>query len=339
MKIYYDADADIKHLEKEIVGIIGYGIQGRAHALNLRDSKVNVLVSNRKDEYYDQAVKDGFEVYPADELAKKSSIIMMLIPDQSHKHVFEQFVKPNMKEGSMLVVAHGYSIRFKQVVCKDNADAILLAPRFPGGVLRENFLKNKGTLAFFDVFNDFTKSAEKRGLALAKAVGYTQGGLIRVSLKEETEVDLFIEQFLIPSFLNTIQTGFDVLVENGYTPEVALMELYQSGEIIGLLSEGRKMGMYKAFHKNTSPTCQFGVKESFDRIITKESRETAKRILEEIRNGDFTKRLEREEKAGYRTLKAFNQKNAENKFSKTQEKFSNKLQNTKDRLEFVRSGA
>lgn len=322
MKIYYDKDIDLKELEDEVIGIIGYGIQGRAHALNLRDSGIKVIVSNRKDRYCQQAVDDGFYVHEPGELVKKASIVMMLIPDQSHKEVFNKFIGPYLKEGSMLTVAHGYSIRFNQVVCPENVDLVLLAPRFPGGVLRENFLKNKGTLAFFDVVNDFTGRAEKRGLALAKAIGFAREGcLLNVSLKEETEVDLFIEQFLIPSFLNTIQTGFDVLVESGYTPEVALMELYQSGEIIGLLSEGRKVGMYKAFHKNTSPTCQFGVKESFERIITKESRETAKKILEEIKNGDFSKKLEAEEKAGYIALEAFNQKNAENKFSKAQEKF------------------
>jgi len=330
MKIYYDKDADLKELENETVGIIGYGIQGRAHALNLRDNKVNVIVSNRKDSYYEQAVKDGFEVHSVDELAKKATIVVMLIPDQAQKEVFDNHVKPNLKEGSMLTVAHGYSIRFNQVVCPDNIDAILLAPRFPGGVLRKNFLEGKGTSAFFDVVKDFTGKAEKRGLALARAVGFTKEGLLNVSLKEETEVDLFIEQFLIPSVLKTIQTGFDVLVENGYTPEVAITELFSSGEIIGLLSEGTKIGMYQSFQKNTSPTCQFGVKESFDRLVNEKSRETAQKILEEIKEGDFTQRLEKEEKEGYPTLKEFNKKNVEGKFSKTQESFMKILDSSRE---------
>jgi ketol-acid reductoisomerase len=319
MKIYYDGDANLEDLEKETVAVIGYGIQGRAQSLNLRDSKINVVVSNREDSYYEQAVKDGFKVYSIDEAVNQASIVMMLIPDQAQGEVFDEYIKPNLKEGSMLVVAHGYSIRFNKVICPSTIDVTLLAPRFPGDVLRNNYLKNKGTLAFFDEYHDFTGNAKKRGLALAKAIGFTKAGLIEVSLKEETEIDLFIEQFLIPSFLKTIQTGFDVLVENGYTPEIALMELFTSGEIMGLLSEGTKVGMYQSFQNNTSPTCQFGVKESFDRIITEKSKETAKKVLSEIVSGDFSRRLEEEAKSGYSKLKDFNKKNNESKLIKTQE--------------------
>lgn len=331
MKIYYDHDADLKVLENETVGIIGYGIQGRAQALNLRDSKINVMVSNVKDKYYEQAIKDGFEVHLLDDLVKKSSIIMMLIPDQAHKEVFDNYIKPNLRNGSMLVVAHGYSVRFNQFICPENIDLILLAPRFPGGILRRNYLDNKGTLAFFDVYKNPTHKAKQRGLALAKAIGFTKAGLMHVTLEEETEIDLFIEQFLIPSFLNIIQTGFDVLVKKGYTPEIALMELFESGEIIGLLSEGTKVGMYKSFQKNTSPTCQFGVKESFDRIITEKSKEIAEKILNEIKNGDFSKRLENEAKAGYPSLKAFNKNNVENNLSKTQERLLDILKQSQEK--------
>lgn len=325
VKRYYDKDADLKELENETVLVIGYGIQGRAQSHNLRDSKVKVEVTNMKDSYYEQAIKDGIKICPIEECGqavKKASIIMMLIPDQSQQGVFDKYVKPNIKEGSMLMVAHGYSIRFRQVIPPKNIDIILLAPRFPGGVVRDNYLKRKGTLAFFDVYQDFTGKAEKRGLALAKAIGYTKAGLMNVSLKEETEVDLFIEQFLIPSFLNTIQTGFDVLAEKGYTPEIALMELFSSGEIIGLLKEGIDVGMYRAFQKNTSPTCQFGVKESFNRIITGQTKETAKKVLKEIVDGDFSNRLKQEAKEGYPTLKAFNESNNKNKLAKTQEELS-----------------
>lgn len=323
LKIYYEKDADIKDLANETVGIIGYGIQGRNQAFNLRDNKINVIVSNRKDSYYDQAIKDGFEVYEPEELARKASIIMMLIPDQAQRDVFEK-IKTNLIQGSMLVVAHGYSIRFKKVIPPNNIDVILLAPRFPGGVLRKNFLENKGTLAFFDVYQDSTNISKKRGLALANAIGFTKGGsgILSVTLEEETEVDLFIEQFLIPSFLNTIQTGFDVLKENGYTPEVALMELYLSGEIIGLLKEGIESGLYKVFQNNTSPTCQFGVEESFKRIITENTKETAEIILKEIKRGDFSKRLEEDAKEGYPKLKEFNQNNVQNNLSKVQQKLS-----------------
>ena len=221
-------------------------------------------------------------------------------------------------------VAHGYSIRFNKVVPPKNIDVIMLAPRFPGAVLRKNFIEDKGTLAYFDVYQDFTKCAQKRGLSLANAIGFTKGGsgILGVTLEEETEVDLFIEQFLIPSFLNTIQTGFDVLSDNEYTPEVTLMELYTSGEILGLLKEGIESGLYKAFQNNTSPTCQFGVEESFSRIITDNTKETAEIILKEIKSGDFSKRLDEDAKKGYSKLKEFNKKNNQNNLSKVQQKLS-----------------
>ena len=323
IKKYYKKDSDIQILNDEVVGIIGYGIQGKNQALNLRDNEINVIVSNKKDSYCDKAINDGFIVYDIEDLVDKATIIMMLIPDQAQGEVFNK-IEPYINEKSMLVVAHGYSIRFNKIIPPKNIDVIMLAPRFPGAVLRDNFLDNKGTLAYFDVFQDYTKNAQERGLALAHAIGFTKGdtGLLGVTLKEETEVDLFIEQFLIPSFLNTIQTGFDVLVENGYSPEISLMELYTSGEIIGLLNEGLESGLYKAFQNNTSPTCQFGVKESFKRIITKNTKETAEIILKEIKSSDFSKRLDQDAKKGYPKLKEFNKKNNQNNLSKVQLKLS-----------------
>lgn len=316
---------DLDDFKKEKVAIIGYGIQGNAQAHNLRDSGVDVLVSNRKDSYYEQAIKDGFKVYPIEEAVKNSTINLMLIPDQSQREVFNDLIKPNIKEGSMLVVAHGYSITYNKIDCPKNIDIVLLAPRFPGRVIRENYLKGEGTLAFFDVYRDFTKTAERRGLNLSKATGLTK--LLNVKLKEETHIDLFIEQFLIPSFLKTIQTGYDVLTEKGYNPEIALLELFSSGEILELLDNGRKVGMYKSFQQNTSPTCQYGVQQSFNKIITDETKKTAEKILEEIRNGDFAARLQKESEQGYLNLKAFNKKNLEGELSKVQLKLSNLIRN------------
>lgn len=327
IKLYREKDTEVNIMENEVVGIIGYGIQGRNQALNLRENSVNVVVYNRKDDYYQQAIDDGFKVLSLEELANRSTIIMMLVPDQGQGIIFDE-IKPHIRKGSMLVVAHGYSIRFNMLSIKDEIDVILLAPRFPGGVLRANFLNNEGTLAFFDVYKDYTGNAKERGLALAKAIGFIKGssGIVQVSLKEETEIDLFIEQFLIPSFLNTIQTGFDVLAGDGYTPEIALIELFYSGEIIGLLENGLKAGLYDSFQQNTSPTCQFGVMQSFNKIITPEIRQTAETILEKIKNGEFTKKLEKESNSEYPNLKQFNKQNRENELSKTQKVLSKILE-------------
>ena len=326
IKKYFKQDSNIQILDNEVVGIIGYGIQGQNQALNLRDNNINVIVSNKRDSYCDKAISDGFSVYDIEEFVEKSSIIIMLIPDQAQGDVFKK-IEPYLKEKTMLVVAHGYSIRFNKIIPPNNIDIIMLAPRFPGAVLRKNFLDNKGTLGYFDVYQDYTEHAKERGLALAHAIGFTKGNtsLLGVSLKEEAEIDLFIEQFLIPSFLNTIQTGFDVLVENGYSPEISLMELFTSGEIIGLLEEGINTGLYQSFLNNTSPTCQFGVKESFQRIITEETKQTAQVILNEILNNEFSKRLDKDAKQGYPELKKFNNDNTHNYLSKIQKQISKNL--------------
>jgi len=223
------------------------------------------------------------------------------------------------------VVAHGYSIRFGNLTYPSNVDVTLLAPRFPGDVLRENFLNEKGTLAFFDVHQDSTGRARERVLALAEGIGFTKGGgeIINVSLAEETEIDLFIEQFLIPTMLKTIHTGFDVLVDNGYSPEVSIIELYTSGEIIGLLKDGISKGMYRSFQNNTSPTCQYGVKEFYDAIIDANAVAMANNILSNIRNGEFARKLDAEASSGYPTLKSFNDKNNNSRFTKTQDKLTN----------------
>jgi ketol-acid reductoisomerase len=322
MNSYLEESADLEYLKDQTVAVIGYGIQGRAQSRNLRDSGINVIVCNKSDRYYDRAIQDGFEVPPIEEAVKKASVIMMLIPDQAHQNIYDTYIAPNIQPGSMLVVAHGYSIRFGNVQCPDNIDVILLAPRFPGDVLRENYLNNRGTLAFLDVYQNATGKAKEKSLALAKAIGYMRRGgkLLGVSLKEETEIDLFIEQYLIPSFLNIIETGFNVLIENGYTPEVALIELYTSGEIIGLLEEGIQTGMYQSFHNNTSPTCQYGVMESYNTIITNDIKIRAEAVLNEIRNGSFSKRLATEAEQGYPNLKKFNKSNNENDLIKTQKR-------------------
>ena len=320
---YFKKDSDIHLLNDEVVGIIGYGIQGQNQALNLRDNGINVIVSNKKDSYCQRAINDGFDVFDILDLVSNATIIMMLIPDQAQGSLFKK-LEPYFKENTMLVVAHGYSLRYKKVVPPKKMDVIMLAPRFPGAVLRHNFMNGKGTLAYFDVYQNYTMNAKSKGLALANGIGFMEGdtGILGVTVNEETEIDLFIEQFLIPSFLKTIQTGFDVLSSNGYSSEVSLLELYTSGEIVGLLDEGLKVGLYSAFQENTSPTCQFGVAESFDKVIDDDIKIIAENILKDIKEGVFVKRLDDEASEGYPKLKKFNRQNLANKLSITQKNLS-----------------
>ncbi len=321
-KVYYDEDADIKYLEKDNVLVIGYGSQGRAQALNLRDSNLGVVVANKKDSYHDLATKDGFDVKPIAEAVKDASIIFVLIPDQAHKDIFNEFIKPNIKEGAMLVFAHGYSLRFKQIEVSDKNDIILLAPRMPGFPIRNYYLDGGGAPAFFSVYQDATGMAEKKGLALCKALGFTKSGVMHISMDQEAELDLFIEQFLLPVFFKTIQTSFDVLVERGFDPIPVLMELYASGEIGELFLKATEQGIYQTFQKNASPTCQFGISESFGRLLPENIPQIANEVLDNIQNGDFAERLEKEAGAGYPKLNAFNDKNNSSLLTETQEKIT-----------------
>lgn len=309
IKVYYDEDGNIDDVLKETIGIIGYGIQGRAQALNLRDSGLNVLIGNKKDVYFEQAKKDKFLPFEIEEIAKKTSIIMLLIPDQAQKEVYETYIKNHLKPNDLLVFAHGYSLRFKEIILPKTIDAVLLAPRMPGKLIRKYYLDGGGVPAFFDIFQNFSGKAKKRGLALAKAAGFTRAGVMCVSVAEETEIDLFMEQFLIPSIIKTMKISFEVLTEKGFSPEVVLMELYASGELGEVLLEASKVGLFEVFKRNASPTCQFGIQQNIDKVLSTNAKETAAKILEKIKNGSFNKLLNQEAQAGHPSLRAYNEIN------------------------------
>jgi ketol-acid reductoisomerase len=303
-KIYYDKDADLKYLKDCTVGIIGYGIQGRAQALNLRDSGIEVLVANRADAYRDQAVKDDFKVYEISELAKRSDIILFLIPDQAQSEVYEKFVKKSLNAGNMLIFAHGYSLCYETIKISSDIDVAMLAPRMPGHQIRDSFLGGGGVPAFIDVVQNNSGLALEKLLALSKAVGFTKAGVLQVNYKVETELDLFIEQFLVASIVKSIHTSFHVLVQElGYPAVPTLMELYASGELAEVLKLAARTGIGKVFQKNASPTCQYGIATSFDSIMPADATEKAKRIMENIKNGDFAKKLDKEGSAGYPSVR------------------------------------
>ena len=303
-KIYYDKDADLKYLKGRTVGIIGYGIQGRAQALNMRDSGVRVIVGNRRDTYASQAQKDGFKVHKIDELAKKSDIVLFLIPDQAQAVVYEKFLKGNLQPGSMLVFAHGYSLRYKTVKVRADIDAALLAPRMPGHHIRSYFLKGRGVPAFVDVVQDSTGFAWKKVLALAKAAGFTRAGTLKVDYKVETDLDLFTEQFLVAGIVKLIHTAFKTLTkECGYAAVPSLMELYASGELAEVLKLAATSGIGMVFQKNASPTCQYGIADNFNRVLGPEPDKAARRIIRDIRDGSFSKRLNREGVSGYKAVR------------------------------------
>ena len=281
-----------------------------------------LIIYNRNDDCLKTAKKDGFSVYPIDQAVKRADIIMMLIPDAAQANIYNEFIDPHIKDGTMLVIAHGYSITFGGLKINRNIDITLLAPRFPGQIIRQNYLQGLGTLAFFDSYQDVTNTGKLRGLALAQAIGLTK--LLEVGLKEETYADLFIENFLIPRLRGTIEICYKLLVESGVSPEVAALESYQSGEILGLLEDGLRLGIYESFHSQTSPTCQFGVAYSHDKVNLG-AEEIGDEIYREILSGNFTQKLVAEEAQNYPIKNGYNQKNLNSQFSKILKKLREEL--------------
>ena len=319
MKIYYDSDASIKHIQGQKIAVIGYGSQGRAQALNLRDSGLDVVIGNIKDSYWDLAVEDGFSPVDIAVAAMEANIILFLIPDQAQKKVFTDLIEPNWKPDDLLIFAHGFSINYKKILPIEDIDVCLLAPRMPGIPIREHYLKGHGVPAFVDVHQDASSHAWDRLLGLAKAIGFTRVGVMEVSFQEETELDLFIEQYFLPMFMGTIQASFDVLVEEGYSPMPALMELYASGELGELMLLSADMGIYKVWVEQASPTCQYGIFRASTRILDKEKmRSVIKTVIQEVREGTFLPELDQEADAGYVNLKAYDKANDESLLMQTQ---------------------
>jgi len=305
MEVFYEKDADLKHLKNKKVGIIGYGIQGRAQALNMRDSGIEVLIGNRNDDYIHRAAKENFQVYPIEKLVSICDIIFFLIPDDAQKNIFDEFILPNLKTFQTYVFAHGYSLRFGLIEFPKNINVLLIAPRFPGKPIREYFLNGGGVPVFYDVIQYSSKNANDLGLALCKAIGATKAGVFKVSYKEETDIDLFIEQYLIPTIIKSIEIGYKTLIDAGYNHYAVVSELFASGELGEVIKQTSIEGLYNTFKNHASPTCQFGISCSVDNSLNEASLNYAKFILDEIRNGNFSESLKKEGRNDYPILNKF----------------------------------
>ena len=311
--IYYDNDAKIDYLDNKRIGVIGYGIQGRAMSLNLRDSKLNIRVANRKDNYYDTAINDGFDVMNPEELSNWADIILYLIPDDVQIQKYSSWIEPYLTEGKSIVFAHGYAVYYKKIILKNNIDILLLAPRMPGRYIRDRFLRGWGTPVFIDAYQDYTGNAKNTVLALAKSIGATKVGAMEINLEEETEIDLFVEQFILSSITNTIHMAFDYLVSKGFTPEAVISELYASKEIGKLLTDAGDSNIYKIFIDNASPTCQTGKMRNMNRPNEMLPIKHMDLVLKEIRENIFYRYLDKEGQDGYKNLKNYN-KDIENTY-------------------------
>lgn len=319
-KIYYENDADVSLAKKLKIGIIGYGIQGRAQALNLRDSGINVAIANRGDHYLEKVKADGFENLAFDELVKMSDIILLLIPDQAQKAVFDQYICPHLRSGQMLVVAHGFSLRFNKLNIPSFIDVTLLAPRMPGMHIRKAYLADSGVPAFVDVVQDASGHALSRILSVAKGIGYTRSGVLAVNYKIETDLDLFIEQFLVTNIVKSIKESYEVLINEFDYPKVAtLLELYASSELGEVIKQASKIGIGQVFQQNASPTCQFGIAKNYSDSLEKDYKTRIREVVQDIQSGNFAKALDQEGDHNYPKVNKLWDYVANNDLQKTQD--------------------
>jgi ketol-acid reductoisomerase len=296
-KIYYDKDADLKFLKDKVVGIIGYGSQGRAHSLNLRDSGLNVIVSELEGTpNYEKAKNDGFQPLPASQLTKKADVIMVLVQDNLQPYVYEKEISPNLSSGKYIGFAHGFSIHYSQIVPPKDINVFMVAPKGPGDLVRDQFTKGQGVPCLIAVYQDPTGDTLNIALSYAKGLGGTRCGVVETTFKEETETDLFGEQVILCGGLTSlIKAAFEILVEAGYQPEVAYYETcHELKLIVDLIIERGIQGMRKVI----SDTAEYGDMTRGPRVINESVREEMKKILKEIQTGEFAREWILENRVG-----------------------------------------
>ena len=315
MKIYYDQDADLSLLADKTVAIIGYGSQGHAHAQNLRDSGVKVVIGQRPGgPNWELAKENGFTPMSAAEAAAAADLIMILVPDQHQKAVYEKDVLPHLKPGKMLLFAHGFNIHFQQIVPPADVDVAMVAPKGPGHLVRRVYTEGAGVPCLIAIHQNATGKAMETGLAYAKGVGGTRGGVLTTTFKEETETDLFGEQaVLCGGAAELVKAGFETLCEAGYQPEIAYFEcLHELKLIVDLMYEGGLSRM----RYSISDTAEYGDYVSGPRVVTDETRAEMRQILKEIQDGTFARDFIMENMSGRAHFLSMRRINAEHPIEK-----------------------
>ncbi|NQT75399.1 MAG: ketol-acid reductoisomerase [Candidatus Omnitrophica bacterium] len=296
-KMYYDKDADLEVLKGKKIAIIGYGIQGRGQALNLRDSGLDVIVSELEGtENYNTAKADGFNPVLAAEAAKQADIIQILTQDHVQAKVYKEAIKPNLKKDKAIVFSHGFNIHFKQIKPPKKVDVFMVAPKGPGALVRQMYEEGKGVPCLVAVFQDASGNALKLALAYAKGIGGTRAGVIETTFEEETETDLFGEQVVLcGGTTELIKAGFETLVDAGYQPEIAYFEcLHELKLITDLIYKTGIQGM----RKRVSDTAEYGDLTRGKRIITERTRKEMKKILKQVQSGKFAREWIKENENG-----------------------------------------
>jgi ketol-acid reductoisomerase len=309
-KIYYEKDADLALLKNKVIGIIGYGSQGHAHAQNLRDSGLKVIVAEaRGTEGHRSAKRAGFDVFDAAEVANKADVVMMLVPDQLQAKVYKESIGDQMAKGKTLMFAHGFNIHYGQIVPPDYIDVSMIAPKCPGHMVRQLYTEKSGPPAIIAVYQDASGKARQQALAYARGIGCAKAGVIETTFAEETETDLFGEQAVLCGGVTAlIKAGFDTLVEAGYQPEIAYFEcLHELKLIVDLIHRGGMSFM----RYSVSDTAEYGDYTRGPQIINDGVKAEMQEILEEVQNGSFAREWILENQANRPVYNALKRKEAE----------------------------
>jgi ketol-acid reductoisomerase len=309
-EIYYDKDADLSVLKGKTVAVIGFGSQGHAHALNLHDSGVKVVVGLRDSSPKKaEAQRAGLEVAPPAEAAKRGDMVMILIPDELQPEVYSRDIEPNLEEGNMLMFAHGFSIHFSQIIPPSNVDVTMIAPKGPGRMVRREYEDGRGVPDLVAIYQDYTGKALERALAYGSGIGGGRAGIFRTSFREEAETDLFGEQAVLCGGVTSLmKSGFETLVEAGYQPEMAYFEcIHEMKLIVDLIYEGG----FEYMRTGVSNTAEYGDYITQPKVINDDSKAAMRGILSDIQKGEFAKNWILENKAGQPSFKAMRAKQKE----------------------------
>ena len=310
-RMYYDQDADLGILDGKTIAVIGYGSQGHAHALNMKESGLNVIVGLRAGKSWDAAVSDGFEPRKVADAAEEADVIMLLVNDELQAQIYDTQIKTNLSAGNAIAFAHGFNIHFGQVVPPHDIDVFMVAPKGPGHLVRRIFTEGAGVPCLLAVHQNTTGKAREIGLAYAKGIGGTRGGVIETTFQEETETDLFGEQSVLCGGASAlVLAGFETLVDAGYQPEVAYFEcLHELKLIVDLMYEGGIEHM----RYSISDTAEYGDLTRGSKIVTDETRAAMKQILKDVQDGEFAKEWILENKSNRPTMSALRRQASEHK--------------------------
>ncbi|MHB1004047.1 MAG: ketol-acid reductoisomerase [Chloroflexota bacterium] len=309
-RMYYEADADLGLLENKLIAVIGYGSQGHAHALNLKDSGCNVIVGLYKgSKSWERAQAAGLTVKTVEDASREADVIMIVVPDEKQRDIYEQSIAPGLKAGNMLMFAHGFNIHFQQIKPPAEIDVTMIAPKGPGHVVRDLFAQGVGVPGLVAVHQDASGRAKEMALAYGKGIGCARAGIVETSFREETETDLFGEQaVLCGGVTHLMQAGFETLVEAGYQPEMAYFECIHEMKLIVDLIYSGGMGYMRY---SVSDTAEFGDYYAGPKIVDERTKDNMRQLLKDIQGGVFASRWISENKAGRASFLAMRRQHAE----------------------------